>query len=60
MHKLVIFINDGSQKHEEALWTNANAAKLHAEEQLKWKKSIHMIQIVPQDGTAPINVIRQA
>lgn len=60
MHKLTIVFKDGSQKQEEAVWHNANAAKLHAEEQMKWKKSIHMISIVPMDGSSPINVIRES
>jgi hypothetical protein len=59
MHKLLYFFKDGSQKEEQAIWENANAAKVHAEEQMKWKKNIHMIRLNPIDGSKPINVIRE-
>lgn len=59
MNKLTIIFTNGDQKHEEAIWENANAATIHAKEQMKWKKTIHMIRINPLDGTKPINVVRE-
>ena len=59
MNKITFYLKDGSQTKEEALWENANAATVHAKEQMKWKKNIHMASIVPTDGTAPTNIIRE-
>lgn len=59
MNKLTFIFKDGSQKQEEAIWENQNAAKVHAEQQMKFIKSIHMVRINPLDGSKPTNIIRQ-
>lgn len=59
MHKRTFFYKDGTQREENAMWQNANDAKIDAQLQMKWTRTIHMISIKPIDGSAPINVVRE-